>query len=449
MACAVTKSGRLVGSEVTVDGVALWRFLGIPFAQSTAGDRRFAAPMPLAEPADRCGLQEFLEPRPPCAQWVDGSVVGSEDCLRVNVWTSAVTMEDKAHGGGRALVVAVSGRWFETGSNDDPDWPKLAAKGHVVVVAPNHRQGVLGFLHLSSVVGVEDDVAVDDVVSAVQWALDHAEGFGADPKQLVLVGHGSGGYLLSAAARKLRRDAARRAFYQGIVFGSLLPFDSAKPYLHLASALNCSGVDKSAWVSCFRAAPVDVLLQAAQATSHRPLHFAPGFNLSSLQAPPADTPHTVIAGADAADDKALFRERILPLAQRDGNASTTEALVDYMFNVFNVPEFAKFVIKSRFSVHSVDEIAEGFSTWVSTCATLKVAKAVAEGYHYRLESAVASGLLRPPLGIGQVAQFAAHGTVPPLADKSPWLPLGKMAATRVVGEDGHENLTNYDRQCTV
>ncbi|XP_049514226.1 uncharacterized protein LOC125941284 [Dermacentor silvarum] len=450
-----TKGGRLVGSTVTVDGVALSRFLGIPFAQSTVGDRRFAVPLPLAEPGEKCAVREYVEPRPPCAQWNNGRVLGSEDCLHVNVWTPAATVGDNARGGGRALVVAVSGEWFDTGSNDDPDWPKLAAKGDVVVVAPNHRHGVLGFLHPSSVVGVAEDGAVADVVSGVLWARDHADSFGADPKQLVLVGRGSGAYLLSAAARNLSKDTARRAFYHGIVYGSMLPLDPATPYQHLASALNCSDADKStsAWVSCFRAAPVEELLKAAQTPSHMPLKFAPHFDLSAVLKPDTSTtPQTVIAGADAADDKAFFKERILLPAQLRGNASTLRALKDYMLDVFNVPSFQRRFIKSRFNVFTVDDIAEEFSIWVSMCATLKRATAVDLGYHYRFESAVASGLLRPPLGIDQVAQFAAHGTVPPLADRSPWRPLRNVSKTRVVidyGHESHEWLADYNIQCTI
>ncbi|KAH8024036.1 hypothetical protein HPB51_020794 [Rhipicephalus microplus] len=123
-----TKEGRLVGSTVVLEGVTLARFLGIPFAQSTAGDRRFAAPLPLPSTGDKCVVKEYLEPGPPCAQWNNGNVLGSEDCLHMNVWTPAAAIGD-SHGGGRALVVAVSGKWFESGSNNDPNWPMLAAKG--------------------------------------------------------------------------------------------------------------------------------------------------------------------------------------------------------------------------------------------------------------------------------------------------------------------------------
>ncbi|XP_075550273.1 carboxylesterase 3B-like [Dermacentor variabilis] len=124
-----TKGGRLVGRTVSVGGVALTRFLGVPFAQSTAGLRRFLVPLPMGPPQDPCAVLEHLEPRPPCAQWSNGSVIGSEDCLHVNVWMPAAMTGGNGSGGGRVLVVAVSGSWFETGSNDDPDWPQLAAKG--------------------------------------------------------------------------------------------------------------------------------------------------------------------------------------------------------------------------------------------------------------------------------------------------------------------------------
>ncbi|KAH7964432.1 hypothetical protein HPB51_027331 [Rhipicephalus microplus] len=97
--------------------------------------------------------------------------------------------------------------------------------GDVVVMVPNHRQGVLGFLNPSDVASMNVVVAVNDVWSALQWARDHAASFGGDPKQLVLVGYGSGAYLLSSVAKNMSKDMARRAFYRGPVFGSFLPFN--------------------------------------------------------------------------------------------------------------------------------------------------------------------------------------------------------------------------------
>nr|XP_037279899.1 cholinesterase-like [Rhipicephalus microplus] len=410
-----SKKGRLLGRIVSANGVLLYRFLGVPFAQSTSGVRRFLVPLPMGAHQDPCKVRECLEPRPPCSQWHNGSVLGSEDCLHVNVWMPASASNDS--GRRRAVVVAVSGSWFETGSNDHPDWPMLAAKGDVVVMAPNHRHGMLGFLHPPPVPGMVQDPAVDDVVAAVLWARDNADTFGADPKQLVLVGRGSGAYLLSMASNSLPNDTASRAFYHGIVYGSLLPLDPAdrkEPYHSLASALQCNvtadeGANASTWLPCFRAASADDMVRAAREFSDFPLRFAPRVDISSLQATPAGRTHTVIAGSDTAEARDLFMQRILPLAKRHGNASTTEALVDYTLNVFNIPSFVKSFLRGRLNVNSVEDLARKFPLVVSTCATLRVATAAVEGYHYLIDSNVSSGSLQPPLGIQQVAQFASNG----------------------------------------
>ncbi|KAH8024037.1 hypothetical protein HPB51_020795 [Rhipicephalus microplus] len=98
-----------------------------------------------------------------------------------------------------------------------------------------------------------------------------------------------------------------------------------------------------------------------------------------------------------------------PSFTRHGNASTTEALVDYTLNVFNIPSFVKSFLRGRLNVNSVEDLARKFPLVVSTCATLRVATAAVEGYHYLIDSNVSSGSLQPPLGIQQVAQFASNG----------------------------------------
>ncbi|KAL3225649.1 hypothetical protein MRX96_025687 [Rhipicephalus microplus] len=70
------------------------------------------------------------------------------------------------------------------------------------------------------------------------------------------------------------------------------------PYRRLAEALRCNDSDLSvsAWLSCFRAAPVDELLQAARASSEWPLQFAPHVDIRTLKTAPSSIPHTVVAG---------------------------------------------------------------------------------------------------------------------------------------------------------
>ncbi|KAH9363960.1 hypothetical protein HPB48_008550 [Haemaphysalis longicornis] len=118
-----TTSGEFVGKEVSVDGVEVYRWLGVPYAESTAGEYRFRKPRRITEKKRTLAKK----PRPPCPQWVNGRLVGSEDCLHMNVWAPKGRSES---GLNRTLVLASVSYWFQRGSNNDPDWAELAAKGN-------------------------------------------------------------------------------------------------------------------------------------------------------------------------------------------------------------------------------------------------------------------------------------------------------------------------------
>ncbi|KAH9364343.1 hypothetical protein HPB48_017266 [Haemaphysalis longicornis] len=121
-AAVSTTSGDFVGEKLSVHGVEVYRWLGIPYAESTAGKNRFQMPVPST--VKRRTMAN--ESRPPCAQWVNGKVVGSEDCLHMNVWAP---IRSRAAGSNRTLVLASSSYWFQRSSNNDTYWSELAAKG--------------------------------------------------------------------------------------------------------------------------------------------------------------------------------------------------------------------------------------------------------------------------------------------------------------------------------
>jgi hypothetical protein len=86
-----TTSGEVCGSVVAIEelsGTPVDAFLGIPFAESTAGDNRFAPPVPKAR-ID--GLYDATSYGPACPQGSSNRPpeVTSEDCLSVNVWRPA------------------------------------------------------------------------------------------------------------------------------------------------------------------------------------------------------------------------------------------------------------------------------------------------------------------------------------------------------------------------
>nr|XP_037272752.1 uncharacterized protein LOC119164636 [Rhipicephalus microplus] len=178
------------------------------------------------------------------------------------------------------------------------------AKGlsDAVVVAPNVRLGVLGFLHPKKVEGITPDVAEEDMMVAMQWAMDNAAVFGADPSALMLVGNGSGAYMLVQAAGRLSVPVSR-AVIEGSVFVSGLPANDASmdPSTKLAQKLGCDATNSTTWFTCLTGVQLDKLLSTA---AQMDMRFAPEwdplyiiFGTSVKKLPPIKE---AIAGADSA-----------------------------------------------------------------------------------------------------------------------------------------------------
>ncbi len=135
-------AGPLVSPVADAAGVRGYK--GVPYAAAPVGCLRWRAPAPVAP---------WREPRPADAfapaslqgvVWDDidlGGTGSSEDCLYLNVWTSA------APEARRAVLVYIHGGGFVAGSGAEPryDGARLAARG-IIVVTVNYRLNALGFL---------------------------------------------------------------------------------------------------------------------------------------------------------------------------------------------------------------------------------------------------------------------------------------------------------------
>src|SRR4030095_6248249 len=117
-------------------------FLGVPFGASTAGPLRWARPQP-ASPWSPAILDATVAP-PMCPQVNNaGQLVGSEDCLKLNIWTP-----DAAPLQAAPVIV-----WFHTGGVGQTSANFAAHNGRrfteetgAIVVATNYRLGPFGFL---------------------------------------------------------------------------------------------------------------------------------------------------------------------------------------------------------------------------------------------------------------------------------------------------------------
>ena len=210
--------GRLRG--IRGAGVDVYR--GIPYAGSVSGSNRFKAAPP---PTAWAGTRDATRLGAPAIQ-APGGMYGinepapSEDCLVLNIWTPTGGAPSKpvmvySHGGG-----------FSTGSGGSPvqDGSNLARDNDVVVVATNHRLGLLGFLYLDEL-GSGDyagsgNRGVQDIAIALKWISANISAFGGDPRNVMIFGDSGGGLKTSC----------------------LYAMPQAAPYFHKASIESGPGV---------------------------------------------------------------------------------------------------------------------------------------------------------------------------------------------------------------
>jgi para-nitrobenzyl esterase len=219
-----TANGKVLGFN---DAYNTQAWLGIPYAQAPVGDLRWRAPQPAS---DWLGVRDATQYGEPCVQYwgglaaqdgETGSLIGSEDCLSLNIWaprlTSSAIQSSK-------LPVMV---WIHGGGNDSGTAKlyqahHLAGSQNVIVVLINYRVGLLGWFSHQSIrdtaSNLEDasgNFGTLDIIHSLKWVRDNIGSFGGDAGNVTIFGESAGGRnVYSMLASPLAKGLFHRAISQ-------------------------------------------------------------------------------------------------------------------------------------------------------------------------------------------------------------------------------------------
>lgn len=233
-------------------------FLGIPYAESTAGEARWTAPRPRQAWRETFKAVRFGPscPQPtPYPLATPQSQAMDEDCLSLNVWTPA----DAKPGDRLPVMVFIHGGAFVVDSSANPlyDGAYLAATRRVVVVSLNYRLGALGFLATDELRG---NYGFLDQQLALRWVQTNVAGFGGDPARVTIFGESAGA--MSVGLHLFSAPQSEPLFRAGIMESNFL----GVPYRTLAEAAPGGAIYKRglgcADVACLRGKDVATLIEA-------------------------------------------------------------------------------------------------------------------------------------------------------------------------------------------
>lgn len=226
----LTANGEIEGTNIS----SVKMFKGVPFAAPPVGELRWLEPQAVKDwqgvrKADKFGPRAMQNP-------VFGdmnfrSERMSEDCLYLNIWTPAVTGNEKLpvlvyfHGGGLVAGGGCEARY---------DGESMARNG-IISITVNYRLGIFGYfsfpeLTQESAHHSSGNYGYLDQYAALKWIKSNISVFGGDPNRITIAGESAGSVSVSAhMASPLSEDLFSKAIgSSGSLMGALAPIPMAE-----------------------------------------------------------------------------------------------------------------------------------------------------------------------------------------------------------------------------
>jgi len=362
---ACTQSGALRG---VIEG-NIRAFRGIPFAAPPLGNLRWKPPAP---PVAWQGVRDASQFGSVCTQInFNLELVGEEDCLFVNVFTSSPAPKSK-----QPVMVFFHGGGDEAGDTHQApfDSPSLAAAG-VVVVTAEYRLGVLGFLANPLLTaeggGTSGQYAILDMVAALTWVKNNIAHFGGDPNQVMLFGQSAGSFNIQMM---LAIAPAHGLFNVAGMESGAIPSINKAPWLPTQPVADAASAPFVAAMGCANAAGVLACLRSVSADTmvnyawNSPFIYGPGVGSPFL---PVDSftylqqhgsPVPLLIGTTREEylgvsdnpnsplDAAGYTAEIHTEFDKYGNSVADQVLSLYPVTGYDTPEYALDAVHSDYQI---------------------------------------------------------------------------------------------------
>lgn len=187
-------------------------YLGIPYAEPPVGALRFKRSIPKT-PWE--GVFDAKDYGSAPVQYNNGVVMGSEDCLTVNV-------QRPLTGEKLPVFVWIYGGGYNTGySHDEMYTGEAFVRDGVLFFSFNYRTNILGFYDFTTYPGCEDfdsNCGLSDQILALNWIRDNVEAFGGDPARITIAGESAGG---ASVTNMLACPGVKGCFTQAVIESGL------------------------------------------------------------------------------------------------------------------------------------------------------------------------------------------------------------------------------------
>ena len=204
------RNGKLQG----VEEHGILAFKNIPYAAPPVGELRWRPSQPAQNWQGVRDASRFGQACPqPMVEGLNAELIpGSEDCLKLNVYTPKSGNNSPVKN--LPVMVWIHGGALLTGSATEPYYEPIALIGQNVIVATiDYRLGKLGFFApkaLAEEAAKNDEpvgnYGIMDQIAALKWIRENIAAFGGDPNNVTIFGESAGGrsvtWLMTFASRQ-------------------------------------------------------------------------------------------------------------------------------------------------------------------------------------------------------------------------------------------------------